>query len=145
MSPFIAQPLPPVKFLIENLFLVAAAVVSGAMLFWPILNRQMAGAMVNTMQATRLINDGAVLLDVRESSEFSAGHVNGSRHIPVGEIATRAGELPAGKPVVVICASGARASRAASALRKAGRADVHCLEGGLAGWKRAGLPVVTQS
>jgi rhodanese-related sulfurtransferase len=53
--------------------------------------------------------------------------------------------LPAGKPVVVVCASGSRSARAASVLRKSGRADVFCLDGGLSGWQQAGLPVVKKS
>jgi rhodanese-related sulfurtransferase len=60
----------------------------------------------------------------------------------VGDVEKRAAEVPAGKPVVVVCESGARSARAASALRKAGRSDVYCLEGGLSSWKQAGLPVV---
>ena len=133
------------NFVTENLFLIAVAAVSGGMLLWPLVTRQMAGALVNTLQATRLINDGAVVLDVREASEFAAGHLTGSRHIPVGEVERRAGELPAGKPVLVVCASGGRAARAASVLRKAGRADVYCLDGGVAGWRQAGLPVIRAS
>jgi rhodanese-related sulfurtransferase len=111
-----------VKFVTENIFLIVIAFVSGAMLLWPMINRQLAGAMVNTLQATRLINDGALVLDVRTPAEWSAG-----------------------KPVVVVCASGSRAGRAAAALRRAGRADVFCLDGGLSGWQQAGLPVVKKS
>jgi rhodanese-related sulfurtransferase len=130
------------KFLIDNIFIVLTALVSGGMLLWPLLNKQMGGASVGTLQATRLINDGATVLDVRDASEFASGRLNGSRNIPVGDVEKRAAEVPAGKPVVVVCESGARSARAASALRKAGRSDVYCLEGGLSSWKQAGLPVV---
>ncbi len=133
------------KFLLDNIFLIVVAFVSGAMLLWPLVNRQLAGATVNTFQATRLINDGATVIDVRETAEFAAGHVANSRNIPSGEIDKRLSELPAGKPVVVVCASGSRSARAASVLRKSGRADVFCLDGGLSGWQQAGLPVVKKS
>ena len=132
----------PLKFLIDNIFIVLTALVSGGMLLWPLLNKQMGGASVGTLQATRLINDGATVLDVRDANEFAGGRLNGSRNIPVAEVEKRAAEVPAGKPVVVVCESGARSARAASALRKAGRSDVFCLEGGLAVWKQAGLPVI---
>jgi rhodanese-related sulfurtransferase len=134
-----------VKFVTENIFLIVIAFVSGGMLLWPLITRQLAGATVNTLQATRLINDGAVVLDVREPAEFSAGHLANSRNIPTGELDRRVAELPAGKPVVVVCASGSRAARAAAALRKTGRADVFCLDGGMSGWRQAGLPVVKKS
>ncbi len=133
------------KFVTENIFLIVIAFVSGGMLLWPLITRQLAGATVNTLQATRLINDGAVVLDVREPAEFSAGHLANSRNIPTGELDRRVAELPAGKPVVVVCASGSRAARAAAALRKTGRADVFCLDGGMSGWRQAGLPVVKKS
>ena len=132
-------------FVLQNIFLIVIAFVSGAMLLWPLVTRQLAGATVGTLQATRLINDGAVILDVREPAEYAAGHLANSRNIPTAEIDKRAAELPAGKAVVVVCASGSRAARAASALRKAGRADVFCLDGGLSGWQQAGLPVVKKS
>lgn len=131
-------------FVTENIFLIVIAFVSGGMLLWPLVNRQLAGATVNTLTATRLMNDGAVVLDVREPAEFAAGHIANSRNIPVAEIDKRAGELPAGKALVVLCESGSRSARAAAALRRGGRADVVCLDGGLAGWRQAGLPVVRQ-
>lgn len=129
-------------FVTENIFLIVVAFVSGGMLLWPLVNRQLAGASVDTLQATRMINDGAVILDVRGADEFATGHLANSRNIPVAELDKRAGELPAGKPLVVLCDSGSRAARAAAALRRAGRTDVFCLNGGLSGWKQAGLPVV---
>jgi rhodanese-related sulfurtransferase len=134
-----------VKFVTENIFLIVIAFVSGGMLLWPLVNRSLAGATVNTLQATRLINDGAVVLDVRDAAEYGAGHLANSRNIPTAELDKRVAELPANKPVVVVCASGSRAARAAAALRRAGRTDVFCLDGGLAGWRQAGLPVVKKA
>ncbi|MFN5511025.1 MAG: rhodanese-like domain-containing protein [Burkholderiales bacterium] len=129
------------QFLIDNLFIIAVAFVSGGMLVWPLVNRQLAGATVNTLAATRLINDGAVILDVRDNAAWAAGHLNGSRNIPLTELQQRAAELPSGKAVVVACESGNRSAKAAAALRKAGRSEVFCLEGGINAWKQAGLPV----
>ena len=130
------------KFLTENIFLIVTALVSGAMLLWPLINRQMAGASVGTLEATRLMNGGAIVLDVRKPDEFARGHVVGSRNIPMVDIDKRSGELPAGKALIVVCANGSSAARAAGSLRKAGRADVFCMDGGLASWQQAGLPVV---
>ena len=131
------------NFVTENIFLIAIAFASGAMLLWPVVNRGMGGATLGTLQATRLMNDqGALVIDVRPPAEFAAGHLPQARNIPSDEVAKRAGELPAGKPLIVVCASGSRAGKAASALRAAGRQDVFCLEGGIAGWQQAGLPLV---
>jgi rhodanese-related sulfurtransferase len=132
-----------VNFVTENIFLIAIAFVSGGMLLWPVVNRGMAGATLGTLQATRMMNDrGAVVLDVRPAAEFAAGHLPQARNIPVEDVAKRAGELPAGKPVIVVCGSGNRAGKAAATLRGAGRQEVFCLEGGIAGWQQAGLPLV---
>ena len=131
------------NFVTDNIFLIAIAFLSGGMLLWPVVNRGMAGATLGTLQATRMMNDrGAVIVDVRPNAEFAAGHLPNAKNIPVDDIAKRAGELPAGKPVIVVCGSGNRAGKAATVLRNAGRAEVFCLEGGIAGWQQAGLPLV---
>ena len=131
------------NFVSENIFLIAIAFVSGAMLVWPLVNRGLAGATVGTLQATRLINDrDAVVVDVRPSAEFAAGHLPNARNITADELGKRASDLPTGKPVIVVCGTGNRAGKAASALRAAGRQDVFCLEGGVAAWQQAGLPLV---
>ena len=131
------------KFVTDNLFLIAIAVASGALLFWPMVSRRMAGAALGHLAATRMINDqDAVVLEVRSSNEFAAGHLPQARNIPVEDVAKRAAELAANKPVIIYCQSGNRAGKAAAALRATGREQVYVLDGGLQGWQQAGLPVV---
>lgn len=82
----------------------------------------------------------AVALDVRERHEWKAGHIAGSKNIPLGKLRVRAGELDTRRRYVAVCRSGSRSARATAQLRKAGF-DVVNLKGGLAGWQRAGLPL----
>ena len=98
---------------------------------------------VSAPQAAALADGGAVLLDVREPQEWQAGHAPRARHIPLGQIARRAGELPKGRTVVTVCRSGARSARAAALLAADGR-EVSNLAGGMHAWARAGLPVVAR-
>lgn len=84
---------------------------------------------------------GFTVVDVRSYKEWQQGHIRGAMHIPLGELAGRSGELPANRPVVTYCRSGARASMAASVLERAGVMGVHTLAGTFSDWKNAGLPV----
>ncbi len=79
----------------------------------------------------------AIVVDVRESFEWDAGHIDGARHIPLGEIANRLDELPRDAEIVLYCASGARSSRALDILRDAGFARARHLKGGYVSWMRA--------
>src|SRR5205085_980924 len=81
------------------------------------------------------------LVDVRKQSEWDEGHIAGAIHIPLGDVAARAAEIPADRPVVLHCEGGGRSAIAASVLRKMGRHDVMNLQGGISAWKKAGLPV----
>jgi rhodanese-related sulfurtransferase len=131
-----------VTFVTENIFLFVIAFVSGAMLLWPVINRRGANGL-DTLGATRMINDtNAIVLDVRAPGEFEAGHLPGARNIPLAELSGRVGELPAGRPVIVCCNSGATSVRGVGELRKSGRDQVFNLDGGLNAWRQAGLPVV---
>jgi rhodanese-related sulfurtransferase len=90
------------------------------------------------------VPDGAWLLDVREHDEWAAGHVPGARHIPLGELGARAGEVPQGQAVYVICRSGGRSGRAAEALAGAGWQAIN-VTGGMQGWAAAGRPMTAES
>ena len=133
------------QFITDNIVLIAIAFASGAMLLWPFVARRAGGPSLDTLGATRLINDtGAIVVDVRSPADFAAGHLPNARNIPLAELDKRMGELPAGKPVLICCNSGATSGRATSLLRRSGREDVFNLAGGLQGWLQAGLPVVKQ-
>jgi len=99
---------------------------------------------VPPLEAVQLINhEDAVLVDVREDSEYTAGHVQDSIHIPLGKLKERLGELEAYKnrAVVVSCRSGHRSASACGLLRKQGFEKVYNLRGGILAWESANLPV----
>jgi rhodanese-related sulfurtransferase len=92
--------------------------------------------------AALLREEGAIIVDVREADERAYAHVPGSAHLPLSRLAEAELAVEAGKPVVFHCQSGARTAQNAGALSsKAGDCEAFIVEGGLAAWKRAGLPV----
>jgi rhodanese-related sulfurtransferase len=132
-------------FIEKNLFLFIVCVVSGAMLLWPLVQRLMVGGKdVTVQEAVQLINRrDAVVLDVRNASEYAAGHIPNARHIPAGEIEKRLKELDKlkSRPIVVSDQSGNRAAAACALLKKNGFAEVFPLKGGVLGWQQAAMPI----
>jgi rhodanese-related sulfurtransferase len=133
-----------VKFLQENILLIAVAFVSGAMLLWPYVRRASAGPSVNPSQATQLINrEDALVIDVRDPGEYGAGHILGAKNLPLSRVDAGA-ELAAkrkDRPLIVYCDTGNRSAKAAAALKSQGYTRVVNLSGGLGAWQQAGLPV----
>jgi rhodanese-related sulfurtransferase len=84
---------------------------------------------------------GALLLDVREPNEWDAGHVEGARWIPLGDLAARYEELPRDREIVVICRSGGRSAKATDALVQLGFSAMN-LAGGTQAWAEHGHPLV---
>lgn len=93
---------------------------------------------VHELQARQ--GEAAALIDVREDDEFADAHVPGARHIPLGQIPERIGEVPAEGTVFVICARGGRSAKAVEHLRAHG-IDAVNVAGGTLAWIDAGLPV----
>jgi rhodanese-related sulfurtransferase len=132
------------QFLQQNWMLVAVAAVSGAMLLWSFIGSKLSGVeQADTLKATRLYNDDALVLDVREDKEYAGGHIPRARHIPLGQLAGRMQELEKfkSKPILVTCRSGHRSARACGMLKKAGFETVYNQAGGILAWERANLPV----
>src|SRR5262249_54268948 len=97
-----------------------------------------------TLQATLLINQkNALVVDVRDASDYEKGHLLNARHMPLADVAARSAEIEKFKsrPVIVVCERGNRADKAAAALRKQGFDQVFSLGGGVAAWQQAGLPL----
>ena len=113
-----------------TLKVIAVIIVAAALIFVLI---QRVGK-VSGSEARRLVENGALLLDVRTSQEFAAGHIPNAVNIPVQELDRRMGELgPKDRPVVIYCRSGRRSSHAATMLKKAGYTAVHDL-GAMTRW-----------
>jgi rhodanese-related sulfurtransferase len=132
------------QFLHDNWMLASLALASGTMLIWSFIGSKLSGIdEADTLKATRLYNDDALVLDVREDKEFAAGHIPKAKHIPLGQLKGRLNELDKfkGKPVLVTCRSGQRSARACSMLKKAGFETVYNQAGGIIAWERANLPV----
>jgi rhodanese-related sulfurtransferase len=134
-----------VKFVLNNIWLVLAAAVSGAILVWPLVSRRLTGVPeVGALQAVQLLNrKDALLIDVREPAEFNAGHAPNSKNFPLAQLDKRVGELEKFKnrPAVIVGQAGGRSHAATALLKKAGFAEVVILAGGINAWQQANMPM----
>jgi rhodanese-related sulfurtransferase len=128
----------------SNIWLVTILVLSGSLLLYELLSRR-SGREISSLLAVQLINyKDAIVLDVREESEYDEGHLPNSIHIPAVEIKGRIEELEKfkEKPIVIVYRSGVRSGAASAILHKNGFLLIHNLAGGIDTWKDADLPIV---
>ncbi len=120
--------------------LLAAAVVA----VYELRARLQSAAAVGTMQAVQLMNQGALVLDVRARAAFEAGHIGEARNVPLAELEGQADSLAKwrDKTVIVYCDSGITSAGAARLLGKHGFAKIFNLEGGINAWTKDNLPLV---
>ncbi len=134
------------EFVLNNLLLFAALVVVLVMLIKAELEHQAnKGSQLSPSMATRLMNNhsDALILDIRTAADFKNGHINGAKNIPLSDFASSVDKLAADKdkPVLVYCNSGNTVTRAIKLLKKAGFVQVNNLDGGIAAWKEANMPL----
>jgi rhodanese-related sulfurtransferase len=131
------------KFILDNWMLIAVALSAGVMLLLPSLQGAGQGALTPA-GAVQLINrEKAVVIDICEPAEFAAGHVVGAKNIPMGQLEGKLAGAVKNKalPVILVCQSGARSSRALAIAKKLGFDQAQSLAGGLGAWRSANLPV----
>ena len=128
-----------------HMLLLGLAAASGTMLIWPLVSRPFRQVNeVGTFEAVQLINRrDALVLDVRASGEYAAGHIASAKHVPEAQLADRIKELEKFKsrPIIVSCTTGSRAHSVSGMLRKNGFAEAFALKGGIAAWQQASLPL----
>ena len=132
------------EFLQQNWYWAALAAASGAWLLFDFARSQGDKSQLSPVEATLLINrEDAQVLDIREQGEFAGGHIPNARHIPLGDLERRSGDLEKFKdrPIILCCATGNRSATALATLRKAGFEKVFNLRGGIAEWEKAGQPL----
>lgn len=131
------------NFIMDNLPLIAIALASGGLLMWPVLQGATAVG-IDSAGAIQLINrEKANVVDVSDATEFAAGHIVGSKNVPLAELEAKLAGAVKNKtlPLVLVCQSGARSAKAVDIAKKLGYEQAQSLQGGLKSWKAANLPV----
>lgn len=128
-----------------NMMLFGGAMATGVMLLWPLVMRPFrAGREVGVVEAVQLINrKDALVIDVRDTGEYEAGHIAGARHVPEKQLAERLKEFEKFKDrsLIVVCRSGTRSGAAVQVLRGNGFGEAVNLSGGIGAWQQAGMPL----
>ena len=134
------------EFAANHPILVTALLFSFFMLIFSELRRKAQGITnVDPQAAVELINNDAIVVDIRSAEAFARGHIVNARNIPVDELDANREKLQklGEKPILAVCDAGVSSNRAVNSLRKAGFESVYGLKGGITGWTQANLPLVT--
>lgn len=134
------------EFVQNNLLLFAALIGVLVMLIKAELDHQASkGLLVNASAAIRLMNNSkdALIIDIRSESDYKTGHIKGAKNAPLKDFSSNIKKYSEYKsrPVLVYCNSGNTALRAIKTLKKEGFEKINNLEGGIAAWKEANMPL----
>jgi rhodanese-related sulfurtransferase len=132
------------EFIAHHPYLAIGAVLSGAaVIFYEIRERIQSFAALSAMQAVRLMNQGALVIDLRGKESFDAGHIGDARNIPAAELEAQSDSLKKwrDKTVITYCDSGVNGAAGARTLIRLGFTRVFNLDGGLNAWVKDNLPL----
>ena len=133
-----------VEFTGHHVWLVAGLLTAwAAVMFYELRLRTQGATHVSAAYAVRLINKGALVIDVRKPEEFQSGHIVNARNVPAERV-QQGDEINKKKDKILlaVCADGSTSGRTAGHLRKAGYQNAFSLKGGLTGWRADNLPLV---
>ena len=134
------------EFTGNHVLLVSALMISFFLLVFSELRRKASGLVnVEASDAVKLINNDAIVLDIRSADAFARGHIVNAKNIPNDQLDAKLDQLERYKstPIVAVCDAGVTTTGVVNKLRGAGFESVFGLKGGMSGWGQAGLPVVT--
>jgi len=136
------------EYISHHPYLAAGAILAAvALAVYEIWARMQSFAALSAMQAVRLMNQGALVLDLRARESFDAGHIGDARNIPAAELESSAETLKKwrDRAVITYCDSGVSGAGAARTLTRLGFTKVFNLEGGLNAWLKDNLPLSKNS
>lgn len=115
-----------------------------AVLFYEIRLKNRGYTQVSANEAVKLINQGAIVIDVRKPEEFQGGHILNAKNVELGKIESDPSVVKKrkNKAVLAVCDNGLKSGRAAGLLRKAGFEHAYSLKSGLGSWRGENLPLV---
>lgn len=134
-----------VEFANNHVWLVAALVLASlAVMFYELRLKTQGATHVSAADAVRLINKGALVIDVRKPEEFEQGHIVNARNIALERLAKDDDAInkQKNKILLAVCGDGVSSGRVAGKLRQSGYENTFSLKGGLAGWRADNLPLV---
>ena len=114
-----------------------------AVMFYEIRLKSQSLSHVTATEAVRLMNQGAVVIDVRKPDEYAEGHIVNSKNIALQDLTSKKQLLDKykKKTVLTVCNSGLASNRAAAQLRQEGVEQAFSIRGGIAGWKSDNMPI----
>jgi rhodanese-related sulfurtransferase len=133
-----------IEYFTHHPYLVGAAVIALVVVVTYESRIQTAAfASISSQDLIRLMNQGALVLDIRKPDEFEQGHVNGAKHLASDQILKASDNFKRfkDKPVVVYCESGSLAAAAVRQLNEQGFTKAFTLRGGFASWRAENLPI----
>jgi rhodanese-related sulfurtransferase len=134
------------EFTSNHVLLVSALMISFFVLIFSELRRKASGLVnVEPGDAVKLINNDALVLDIRSADAFARGHIVNARNIPNDQLDGKLSQIEKykGSAIVAVCDNGITTTQTVNKLRNSGFETVFGLKGGMTGWGQAGLPVVT--
>ena len=134
-----------VEFVSKHVWLVSGLLAAAfAVMFYELRLRSQGATHVTAADAVRLINKGALVIDVRKPEEFEQGHIVNARNVGLDRLqqGDDAIQKQKNKILLAVCADGASSGRAAGLLRRTGYENAFSLKGGLSGWRADNLPLV---
>jgi len=131
-------------YITHHYYLAGGAVLAlVALVLYEARARVQSFAALSAMQAVRLMNQGALVIDLRDRPAFEAGHIGQARHVPAGELESQAESLRKwkSKPVIAYDENGLKSGAAVRTLNRLGFTEVFNLEGGINAWVKDNLPL----
>ena len=140
-------------FFFENILLISIAFVSGGLLIWPLLTKNIGVKRLGTAEATTMLNrKNGILIDLREDDDLSGGIIPQAERIPSSILLKQRGEFDKyrkkfqdkknqNKPIILMGNKASAVSVIGKLLKDNGFEEVFCLDGGIESWIEAGLPV----
>ncbi len=135
------------EFANNNALLVTGTLLMAlAVVFYEIRQRGRTVFELSPSRVVQLMNQGAVVLDVRDAEKYESGHIVGAISLPKGDLSAKAAkQIKKNKQLILVCDTGVTSARCLDAVRQAGYETAFSLEGGLAAWQRENLPTIAGS
>ncbi len=121
-------------------FFIAGFAILAYLIYLEVTGMKTRGLNLSPTEFTRSINDGAVLIDLRKTDDYRAGHIAGARHIVMDDLSNHFDSLKKDKAIALYCYTGMSSAKAIVQMKKAGFTNVVHLTGGINTWKAENLP-----